>query len=266
MKKVNAGIAIVCLTVAIYFIVSYGQIWFKKSSIDPQSQTGEEKAVEQTEDRLENKNDSEVVIQNDAENRECADDFHKESDDLTDLTMNGELKKSFPLIMAEEQREFILSRDTAGDKDPVKLDSYSFVTMPVSDDYKIDKETQHTLDALIGKDLDEFVKLILQSNNNIVSKEACRSCGMYAFFKAIKKHKTLNANEIVTLQQVLSNLYKFIDNMKKISNTPLMLQEQYNALQDLNRSQSVKNDIKLRKRKAATTAALKKLQSIKYNN
>ena len=266
MKKVKAGIAIVVSTIIIYFVVSYGVPWFRSLSVGLQLQSGEVKSIKQTEERLESKDDSLVVIQNEVEDRQCSDDFHKEPQNLVEFTMNGEPKKSFPLIMAEEQRKFILSRDAAGDKEPVKLDSYSFVTMPIVDDYKIDKETQYTLDTLIGKDLDEFVKLVLQSNNNIVSKEACRSCGMYAFFKAIKKHKTLNAYEVVTLQQILSNLYKFIENMKKLSNTSLMLSEQYNALQDLNRSQAVKNDIKLRKRKAATSAALKKLQSIKYNN
>jgi len=182
------------------------------------------------------------------------------------LIITQDQDSSLPLIMNDNQSSISCNQDSFVDKELRTLDSYSFITMPISDDYIMDAETQATLDTLIGQDLDDFVKLVLQSNNNIVSKEACRSCGMYAFFNGIKKHHPLKPDDVIILQQVLGNLYQFIAKMKAMSKSFIIRSEQYDALLDLHRSQAVKNDMKLQARRAATQAALKKLQTIKYNN
>ena len=173
-------------------------------------------------------------------------------------------QQELPIVIADNQQEFFESRDLQ--KKLKKQNISSFITMnPIPANYKIDEETQNALDVLIGNDVDEFVRLVLQSNNNVVSKEACRSCSMYAFFNGIKNHDLLTIEDIRILQKLLANLYRFVEKMQKLSQEPLMLPEQYEALQDLHRSQDAKNDIKLKKRFAVTSAALKKLQNITYN-
>ena len=255
MKRIKIGVAIIFLTVGVYFIISYSIFWFKKSSVDKQLQSAEKEGVAAEMIQPEGNVAIQRVVQDDDTDIESSDEDSNNSDELV---VSSESENPLPVIMAEKEREFIITSDRAVEnKKPVKLDSYSFVTMPIADDYEIDIETQRTLDALMGKDLDAFVKLVLQSNNNVVSAEACRSCGIYALFSILKKHQSLPLDEIVVLQKMLANLYQFVETTKSLSksNKPLLLLEQYQALQDLNRSQSEKNVRKLQARRAATSAA-----------
>lgn len=261
MKRIKIGATIIFLAAAIYFILSYGIFFLKKESLDVQLKSSEENSA----DRESVEPQDNVVIQRNAhENDDKNKVFVESAPD--DFIVTQEIERPLPILMVEEPSLFVIkAADRVVDQDLSKIDSYSFVTMPIPDDYKMDQETQKTLDALIGSDLDEFVRVVLQSNNNIVSKEACRSCGMYAFFSAIKKHQPLSADEVVVLQKLLANLYQFVQKTKALTKFSIILLEQYNALQDLNRSQAEKNDMKLKARRTATAAALKKLQSIQYN-
>jgi hypothetical protein len=159
----------------------------------------------------------------------------------------------------------VIDQVVVRDELPQSADYYSFVTRPAQDCI-IDKELLYTFDMLIGHNLEDFVRLVLQSNNNIVSKQACRSCAMYAFFNKIKKHQRLTVEDIATLQPLVANLYRFVQKMTAMSGGKLTLLrlEQYEALQDLHKSQKELNNKKLKARKAATAAALQRLQKISY--
>ena len=277
MKKIKISIVIVIGLVTVYCIVSYSIFFIYKPSIDAQLQKIGEETQETISNQVIDKRDH-VVIQS-LSQRVCqhGDDCYRAQDqalddslddgiDSSEIIVTQEPQRPLSLFTAEPEREFFVnSDDQFADRNPIAIQSYSFMTMPVDEDSFIDLDTQATLDILIGNDVDEFVKLVLQSNNNIVSKEACRSCGMYAFFNGIKNHKPLSVDEIRILQKLLINLYQFTAKMKNLSDTPIMHAEQCDALEDLHRSQAVKNDIKLQARLAVTSAALKKLQNIKYN-
>ncbi len=261
MKRVKFGIAIVFLAVIVYCIVSFTIFFDKKESIDTQLLLSE-----QSVDQSMIASNQAVIIQNvgSVTCQECHNPMQG-NDEKSDFIVTDDAdEQQLPIVVAEPQEEFFVSIDRS--KKLKKVNSYSFMTMPLTDDYSMDQETHDALDVLIGNDVEGFVRLVLQSNNNIVSKEACRSCGMYAFFNGIKNHKNLTVEDIVLLQKLLVNFYRFVEKMQKLSHEALLLPEQYEALQDLHRSQDIKNDIKLKKRFAVTSAALKKLQNIKYNN
>ena len=267
MKKIKLSVIIVVIISIVYCIVSYSIFFIRKASIDEQIQHV---------DIVQDNRADQVAIQSISQHvcqhgEDCYDLSDRSTDELqgdehdAQIIVTQEPEQPLALIMAEPQEEFFIDSDLPAVEDSSHIiESYSFMTMPVVD-ASIDLENQAVLDVLIGRDVDAFVKLILQSNNNIVSKEACRSCGMYAFFNRIKNHKPVTVEEIRILQKLLINLYNFVERMKHLSNTPIMQSEQYDALEDLHKSQSIKNDIKLKARLAVTTAALKKLQTIKYN-
>ncbi|MDP3788066.1 MAG: hypothetical protein Q8Q60_01950 [Candidatus Chromulinivorax sp.] len=274
MKRIKIGVVIVLLIAVIYFMISYSIFLYKKPSIDAQLHVAQlqvedtlvgEKFIDQHEQQNKKQNES-VVIQNMA-----ATPCKKHADASCDvqshfIVTSDEQDEPVMQVTADDQQEFIVTADQNMHRPVGKSHSHSFITMKISDDYEIDQETQDTLDMLIGNDVDIFVKLMMQSNNNIVSKEACRSCGMYAFFNGIKNHKPLTTDDIRMLQKMLANLYRFVGKMKKLNkDVEIMNQEQYEALQTLHTSQAVKNNAKLQARRATTAAALKKLQNIKYN-
>lgn len=266
MKKIKFGIVIVVITAIIYCIISYSIFFNDKQSIDYQLQ----QANLQNNVTRQAISSEKVTIQKIAE---CKDPDCQgwqalqqgNGSLLSKCTISQEPKAALPIIMAEnQQQQSFIQHDGIVDENTVGVQSYSFVTMPL-EDCVIDKETQATLDTLIGHDLDGFVKIVLQSNNNIVSKEACRSCAMHALFHDIKHHKKLYPDDIKILQKLLINLYQFVEKTKKMSKKSkqsILLHEQYAALQDLNRTSISKNKLKLQARQAATTAALKKLQSM----
>lgn len=267
MKRIKIGVAVVMLLVAMYTLVSYGIFFIKKSSIDDEIQGVALSNISPNEER------SMVVVQ------------HVSAQD-EDVDM------PCPHIMPDNvNQDFLVSNDTSAvsslinsfvvqeDLQPVffiegmqekkmRADEYSFLTMPLPQDYQIDAENYRTLDILIGKDLRAFANLLASSNNNVLSKEACKSCAIYALLKKIKKHHPLTFDDIESLRSSLLNLYAFLENMKKLSNKVKMpiSPEQEEALLDLYRSQAIKNQLKLQARKNATAAALKKLQSIQYNH
>ena len=260
MKKVKLGIGIVFLAVTIYCVISYGIFFNKKDKLDMQISS------EQFIDHHMIEESPAVVIQTFASTtcHECKTPVQKKDKKSDFIVTDDADDQQLPIIEADNQEEFFVSAD--GSKKSKKINSASFITMnPIPADYQIDTETQDALDVLIGNDVDAFVRLVLQSNNNVVSKEACRSCSIYAFFNGIKNHTLLTIEDIRILQKLLANLYRFVEKMQKLSQEPLMFPEQYEALQELHRSQDAKNDIKLKKRFAITSAALKKLQNISYN-
>jgi len=245
MRRIKFGVAVIFLLVIIYFFISYGIFFSKKSSIDSNI-SFDQKNIEQAlvQKNSDEKFEAPVIVQN-------IDEVEDESADQRELILS---------LVSEPKSEYSVSAE------PTALGSYSFVTMPISDDYVIDAETWDIFDYLLGNNLEEFVQLVLQSNNDVVSQQSCRPCAMYAFFKKIKNHKQLSREEIIALQKIIGNLYRFIETMQKISkNKKLISDEQYRALQDLNRSQAARNDLKLQARRAATLSALKKLQAIQYN-
>lgn len=276
MKRVKIGATIVFLVVAIYFTISYGIFWFTKPSADAQLKFSESPSVEQNIAEPKLLPHESVVIQNMQESvckhASCKNQgqLYPELDDsLADFIVTNDEDAPLAQVVAEEQPLFVMNADTMQDKKILAVDAYGFIKMPkelLLHGYQIDQDTRDVIKILVGNDLDEFVRLILQSNNNIVSKDACRSCGMHAFFKKVIKDEPLDTDEIVILQQALANLSKFVEKMRSLSpHTAIMRAEQYSALQDLNKSQIVKNNLKIQARKASTTAALKKLQAIKYN-
>ncbi len=279
MKRIKMGVAIVCCIGVSYFMISYGIFLYKKTSIDAQIQEQVQPVADVVsykesinEQKEQNRSgvmpqDESVVIQT----MSCVSckKHPVVSQDLQSdvIVTNDEQDEPVAQVFADDRPDFIVSSDKSVHKKSKKSYSYSFITMKISDDYVIDQEIQDALDVLIGNDVDAFVKLILQSNNNIVSKEACRSCGMYAFFNGIKNHKPLTSDDVRMLQKMLANLYRFIGKMQKLNqDVQIISDEQYEALQSLHKTQAVKNDMKLQARKAATSAALKKLQNIKYKN
>ena len=263
MQKIKHSIVVVVIIGVIYAIVSYGIFYYKKPSLDQQLQIQNQLSVKNQKESQsvaiqavvddQNNQQSDYVCQH--QNDEQSDEFIFDDDDQS---------RSIIAITPTEQQVFIVQQILEKNEEQfVSPDSYSFVTMPAQNCI-IDAELFYTLDMLMGEDLDEFVRLVLQSNNNIVSKQACRSCAMYAFFSKIKKHEPLSIEDIKILQPLLANLYRFVQKMYKLSGTQLLRTTQFEALQDLNQSQAAKNDKKLKARRAATAAALKKLQTISY--
>jgi hypothetical protein len=264
MKRVTIGIAIIFLTVTIYFIVSCGLLLYKKQSLDQQiSDLQDAQGFGKKESGITKLSRDRVVIQNAIDDNDADSKEDTGNPRLFQFGISSKPERPLAIIRDEVEDDFFVESD--GNEQNTPLDSYSFVTMPIGDDYIIDRETQDSLNILIGNDLDDFVKLVLQSNNNIVTKEACRSCGMYAFFSDIKKRQKLTKNEVIILQKSLANLYQFVEKMKLLSKKIIISPEQYAILENLNRPQSIINDMKLQVRRAATSAALKKLQAIQYN-
>ena len=245
MRKLKHSIGIVLVLGGVYALISYGIFYYKKPSLDQQLQIDNRSVVQ-----------SSVQPSQDVAIQSIADDY---------VCQHDQDQQSFKPLdnFHEDQNSLYELQQSIDQSDVNSINSYSFVTMPAKDCI-IDAELLYTLDLLIGGDLDEFVRLVLQSNNNIVSKQACRSCAMYAFFNKIKKHEQLSIEDIEILQPLLANLYRFVQKMQALSGTQLLRPSQFEALEDLNRSQKAINDKKLQARKAATAAALKKLQTISY--
>lgn len=262
MKSIKVGMAIVGIAVVSGIIIG-SFVLFKKKRIDDQQVVVQKISDIQYDDIPLVEHDMQYHNQ---KSRSSKIQF-QDQDDVT-LVIVPEKEKPLPIIMPEQQDRFVIEEDYIVANHPVceksgNVDLQSFVTMKIADDYRLDIETQLTLDILIGNDFNQFINLILQSNNDIVSKEACRSCGLYAFFKKIKHRKQLRPDEIKTLQHMVGNLYRFVETMRKLSgNFSGMSVEQYAALQDLNRPQVLKNSMKLQARKTAAAAALRKLQSM----
>lgn len=275
MKRLKGAVAIIFLLVVSYFLISYGIFWITKPFVDQRlaqfdqplnavAQT--QNAVAQTQDVFAQTQDA-VVIQNVEPVCTHGSCLHHDDEpvigyDDEEEFQDGEQEPQVDVITNEEQEPMQPVHQV---KEPSKDLHDSFITMNIPDDYQVDQDIQDTLDVLIGNDVDEFVKIILQSNNNIIVQQACRSCSMFAFFNGIKNHKPLSVEDVRLLQKMLANLYRFVAKMKALSNNLILREEQYAALQDLYISQAVKNDIKLKKRQAVTSAALKKLQMIQYN-
>lgn len=258
MKKIKHGIMLVVGAACIYAFVSYTIFYYKKSALDVQLplQIQDVSRV----NFLTSLKDSQVDCD------EVQEHLYKHPENKRNCMVLDKDHMPFVSIVAEPGHK--LSFDLQESDDQASqlsvLDSYSFVTMPAELSL-LDAEVMRTLHILIGNDVDEFVRLILQSNNNIVSKQACKSCAMYAFFHKIKKGEQLDKQEIIILQKLLANLYRFIEKMKNFSAHTFLRQEQYDALQDLNSCQAKKNDTNLQARKAAINIALQKLQKISTN-
>lgn len=144
----------------------------------------------------------------------------------------------------------------------VVVPSDSFVSMPVEHAAKLSQNTQDTFDLLIGGNIDGLLDLIAQSNNNLLSTDSCKTCAIDAILKKVSKHKLLSKEEIVSLQHVIANLYRFVNTMRQLHHETSMTHEQYLALKNLNTSQVTMEHLAMQARQAATIAALQSLKNI----
>lgn len=142
------------------------------------------------------------------------------------------------------------------------LPSGSFVTMQIHVGSQLDHDTQKIFDMLIGSNIDGLLDSIAQSNNNILSTEICKTCAIDTILKKVSKHKKLSEQELIALQHVVSNLYKFVNVMQKLGNKSILTAEQYLALKNLNESKACMNNLKHQARQATRIAALQTLQNI----
>lgn len=206
------------------------------------------------------KSDQSVIIQN------IQHDTHEQNRVQVVVNDAVEERQEQVFVIADDTNQYTFEQDgnILDSQNLLKQDEFSFVTMPIAENYTIDIETQCALDSLIGNDLNLFIHLILQSNNNVLSKQACKSCNVHALFKKVKRHTRLSIKDMKLLQHVIGNLYRFIQTMQSISNSIIITPEQYDALQFLNRPQSVNHAIQLQARKVAATQALIKLQSMSH--
>jgi hypothetical protein len=144
----------------------------------------------------------------------------------------------------------------------VVVPSDSFVSIPVEHAAKLSKNIQETFDLLIGGNIDGLLDLIAQSNNNLLSTDSCKTCAIDAILKKVSKHKLLSKEEIVSLQHVVMNLYRFVNTMRQLHHETSMTHEQYLALKNLNTSQVSMEHLAMQARQAATIAALQSLKNI----
>jgi hypothetical protein len=72
----------------------------------------------------------------------------------------------------------------------------------------------------------------------------------------------LSTEEIVSLQHVVANLYRFVNTMHQLHHATSMTHEQYLALKNLNTSQVSMEHLAMQARQAATIAALQSLKNI----
>ena len=121
------------------------------------------------------------------------------------------------------------------------------------------------MQILIGSNIDHFVTLILQSNNDLIAAQICKSCTLFAFFKKIQHKKPLTLDEIKTLQKMLANLYRFVRVTQNLSEKKLLQTEQYIALENLNRSGDLQQDIEQQAQKNVMIGALQKLLNMSSN-
>lgn len=138
----------------------------------------------------------------------------------------------------------------------------SFVTTEFQHAGRLDDDTQKAFDLLIGDNIDALLDLIAQSNNNVLSTDSCKTCAIDAVFKKVSKHKKLSEQELVSLQHVIANLYKFINTMQKLSNKSIVAPEQFVALKNLNTSDVSQKSLIKQARQATTLAALQTLKNV----
>ncbi|MGZ6254610.1 MAG: hypothetical protein ACXWL5_01300 [Candidatus Chromulinivorax sp.] len=262
MKKIKIGVAVLFGIVGIYFIVSYGIFLLKKPIIDQQIEKSLDDNLYENNDQedntmqLEDKvsiQDVSVQIQSISE---IKDDQHQTIDDQNIVFDNQLLEND----LQKKNQDIITSNGSCA-----LNNAYSFVDMPIGDDYVIDNQTYKTLQILIGSNIDEFVKLILQSNNDLITAQICKSCTLFAFFKKIQHKKPLTIDEIKTLQKMLVNLYRFVQVTQNLSEEKLLQTEQYIALENLNRSGNLQQDIEQQAQKDIMIGALQKLLHMSGN-
>lgn len=194
--------------------------------------------------------------------------------DQTDRSVD---KNQVLVTHVEEEQPVILSDDNTSDdtdksvmskdyhvsfQSDMEQEDISFVTMPITVDYKIDVETYYALDRLIGNDLYRSINLFLQSSNNVLSKESCKSCNVHMLCKKVKRRTDLTPQDIKLLQHLVGNLYRFVQATKNMSGSLIVSSDQYDALQFLNQATTVNNRIQAYARKVAAADALKKLESM----
>lgn len=147
-------------------------------------------------------------------------------------------------------------------QEPIILPIDSFITMSIQHGSQLDTNIQSYFDHLIGENIDGLLDLIGQSSNNLLSTDSCRTCAIDAILKKVSKHKILSNDEIVSLQHVVANLYKFVNTLQDLNQKTILTAEQYWALKNLNTSQVSMNQLALQRRQAATIAALQSLKNI----
>jgi len=146
------------------------------------------------------------------------------------------------------------------------LPTENFITMNIMNAGRLDSDLQRTFDVLIGHNLDGLLDLIVQSNNNILSTDNCKTCAIDALLKKVSKHKKLSVEELRTLQKMMAHLYQFVNVLQNLTNRTMLTSEQLIALKNLNISLIAKNNLQKQVRQAATQAALQSLQHIDMVN
>ena len=195
--------------------------------------------------QLDNKEES-VVVQYQSQMNQDDESYR---DDLAAAELQGDFDSDEPIILKSVKPIVVSPQD-------------SFVTIEFQHAGKLDDRYQYAFDLLIGNNIDALLDLIAQSNNNFLSIDSCKTCAIDAILKKVSKHKHLSEQELVSLQHVTANLYKFINTMQKLTHKNMLAPEQLVALKNLNTSQLTQNNLNMQARQAATLAALQTLQNV----
>lgn len=163
-----------------------------------------------------------------------------------------------PVMQEDEQ---VIELTTIIESYPV-LPHDSFVTTEFYDGAQLDATVQQSFDLLIGHNIHGLLDLIVQSNNNLLVRDSCKTCAIDAILKKVSKRKALTLVEIISLQHVIENLYKFVNTMQALGQKTILTHEQFLALKNLNTSQVSMKQIARESRQAATFAALQSLKNI----
>jgi len=239
MKRVKIGLFLVLLAAISYFLLSYTIFLFEKKIIDSELRPVITELVPDDLDRLHN--DFAVNVPRGAS--------------VLGLSKNDSVVVQKVTVDAEKN-----------------MDDYSFVNMPISQDTQLSGDTQKSLDLLVCHNLEGFLDLVTQSNNDVLSHESCRSCSMHAILKHLKNGRHLDVHDLQALQVAVANVYQFILSMKKLKNDQeflpgTLLPDQYSSLQHLNRSLKINKKLELQNCTDSTNlAALIALRNIKYSN
>lgn len=161
----------------------------------------------------------------------------------------------------EEEDEHVVELATIIESCPI-LPHDSFVTTEFRDGAQLDATVQQSFDLLLSKNIDGLLDLIVQSNNNVLAQNSCKSCAIDTILKKVLKRKALTVAEIISLQHVVENLYKFVNTMQALGQKTILTHEQFLALKNLNTSQVSIKQIARESRQAATIAALQSLKNI----
>lgn len=183
----------------------------------------------------------------------------EEHDEAVVIQSYHSMPEQEPVIQEEDEQIVELATITQ----PCQIVPHdSFVTTEFRDGAQLDATVQQSFDLLLSKNIDGLLDLIVQSNNNVLAQNSCKSCAIGTILKKVVKRKALTVAEIISLQHVVENLYKFVNTMQALGQKTILTHEQFLALKNLNTSQVSIKQIARESRQAATIAALQSLKNI----